>query len=61
LRVIFSSAAIEESDKDKPGMILDYDKDGNMVGIRFWHLYSAAARHLGKIVSVRGLEYSLLC
>jgi uncharacterized protein YuzE len=33
LRVIFSSAAIEESDEDKPGVILDYDKNGNVVGL----------------------------
>ena len=33
LRIIFRDAPIEESDEDKPGMILDYDKDGNVVGI----------------------------
>lgn len=33
LRIWFSSAAIEESDEDKPGVILDYDKDGNVVGL----------------------------
>ena len=33
LRIIFSSAAIEESDEDKPGVILDYDKDGTIVGV----------------------------
>jgi uncharacterized protein YuzE len=33
LRFLFSKAQIEESDEDKPGIILDYDKDGNIVGI----------------------------
>ncbi|MFL5801387.1 MAG: DUF2283 domain-containing protein [Roseiflexaceae bacterium] len=33
LRILFSSAPIEESDEDKPGVILDYDKDGNIVGM----------------------------
>ena len=33
LRVVFSSAPVEESDEDKPGVILDYDKDGNVVGM----------------------------
>ena len=33
LRMIFSDAAIEESDEDKPGVILDYDAAGNVVGM----------------------------
>ena len=33
LRILFSSAAIEESDEDKPGVILDNDKEGNVVGM----------------------------
>ena len=28
LRILFRNVAIEESDEDKPGVILDYDKDG---------------------------------
>lgn len=33
LRIIFSSAAVEQSDEDKPGVILDYDEAGNVVGL----------------------------
>lgn len=33
LRILFSNAAIEESDEDKPGVILDYDASGNVVGM----------------------------
>ena len=33
LRLLFSNAPIEESDEDKPGGIIDYDKDGNVVGM----------------------------
>jgi len=33
LRILFSNAPIEESDEDKPGVIIDYDKDGNVVGM----------------------------
>ena len=33
LRVIFSAAPIAESDEDKPGVILDYDKTGKIVGL----------------------------
>ena len=33
LRIIFSNIPIEESDEEKPGIILDYDDAGNIVGI----------------------------
>ena len=33
LRIIFSSSPVEESDQEKPGIILDYDKDGNIIGL----------------------------
>lgn len=33
LRLVFSSAPVEESDEEKPGIILDYDKEGNIVGM----------------------------
>lgn len=33
LRIILSNAPIEESDEGNPGVILDYDKDGNVVGM----------------------------
>ncbi len=33
LRILLSTAEVEESDEDKPGIILDYDRDGNLIGI----------------------------
>jgi uncharacterized protein YuzE len=33
LRILFRDIPVEESDEDKPGIILDYDKDGNLVGL----------------------------
>jgi len=33
LRILLRDVPVEESDEDKPGVILDYDKDGNMVGL----------------------------
>ena len=33
LTIILSEAPVLESDEDKPGMILDYDADGNVVSL----------------------------
>jgi uncharacterized protein YuzE len=33
LRIRFSTRPVEESDEDKPGVIIDYDADGNVVGL----------------------------
>ncbi|MCX7017190.1 MAG: DUF2283 domain-containing protein [Candidatus Sumerlaeota bacterium] len=32
-RIRMSSAAIGETNEDKPGVILDYEKDGNVAGV----------------------------
>ena len=52
LRIRFSAVPIEESDEEKPGLILDYDKDGNIVGIE---VLSASKR----IENPKALEYSV--
>lgn len=52
LRIILSSAPIEESDEEKPGMILDYDKDGNVVGLE---ILDASKR----IENPRSVEYAI--
>lgn len=33
LRILFRDAPIQESDENNPCVILDYDKDGNLVGL----------------------------
>lgn len=33
LQLVFTNAPVEESDEDKPGVIIDYDKNGNVVGM----------------------------
>ena len=33
LRIQLSQSLVEESDEEKPGIILDYDANGNIVGI----------------------------
>ena len=52
LRILFGSAPIEESDEDKPGVILDYDKDGNIVGLE---ILDASKR----MENPRSLEYAV--
>jgi uncharacterized protein YuzE len=33
LRIVLSDTAIAESDEERPGVILDFDADGNVVGL----------------------------
>ncbi len=41
LSILLSDAPVEESDELRPGLILDYDKGGNLVGIE---ILNASAR-----------------
>ena len=50
LRIIFSETAIEESDEEKPGIIMDYDTEGNIVGMEILD----ASKRMG---NPRSLEY----
>jgi uncharacterized protein YuzE len=52
LRILFRDAPIDESDEDKPGIILDYDKDGNIVGLE---VLNASKR----VENPRGVEYAM--
>lgn len=52
LRIIFSNTQIEESDEEKPGVILDYDKDGNIVGLE---ILNASKR----VENPRSVEYAI--
>lgn len=52
LTIQLSGAPVEESDEDKPGVILDYDKDGNIVGIE---ILNASKR----MENPRALEYAV--
>ncbi len=52
LRIVLNASAIEESDEEKPGVILDYDKDGNIVGLE---ILEASKR----VENPRSLEYAV--
>ena len=53
LRMVFSNAPIEESDEDKPEVIIDYDKDGNVVGLE---ILDASKR----MENPRAVEYAVM-
>lgn len=53
LRIIFSNASVEESDEDKPGVILDYDNHGNIIGME---ILDASKR----IENPRVMEYAVV-
>ena len=52
LRIVLNNSEIEESDEEKPGIILDYDKDGNIVGLE---ILDASKR----VENPRSLEYAV--
>jgi len=52
LSIILSDAPVEESDEDKPGLILDFDKSGNVVGLEILD----ASRRMGDPMTV---EYAV--
>ena len=52
VRILLSDSPIEESDEEKPGVIFDYDADGNVVGIE---ILDASAR----VENPRALEYTV--
>ena len=52
LQIILSDSDIEESDEDKPGIIIDYDDDGNVVGLE---ILDASSR----MTDPRTLEYAV--
>lgn len=52
LRILFNHEPIEESDETKPGVVLDYDKNGNVVGME---ILNASDR----MENPRSMEYAI--
>ncbi|MDQ3389196.1 MAG: DUF2283 domain-containing protein [Gemmatimonadota bacterium] len=52
LRIVLSRTPVAESDEDKPGVILDYDRDGNVVGLE---ILNASSR----MENPRSVEYAV--
>ena len=52
LTIQLNNAPVEESNQDKPGVILDYDKDGNIVGLEILNASK-------QMENPRALEYAV--
>jgi len=52
LRIVFKDVSVEESDEHTPGVVLDYDSAGNVVGIE---VLNASAR----VENPRGVDYTV--
>ncbi len=52
MQIILRDAPVEESDEEKPGVIIDYDQEGNVVGIEIL----GASKRVGSPYSV---EYAV--
>ena len=52
LRIILNDEDIEESDEDKPGVVIDYDRQGGIVGLE---VLDASTR----IANPRALDYTV--
>lgn len=52
LRILLSPSAVAESDEEKPGVVMDYDEQGNLIGIE---ILDASKR----VEDPRQLEYAV--
>ena len=52
LSIVLSDVPVQESDEDKPGVILDYDHNGDVVGIEILD----ASKRIGDPMSI---EYAI--
>lgn len=53
LRIIFRDAPIEESDEEKPGIILDFDHEGMIVGLEILNVSKQK-------MNPRAIEYTIV-
>ena len=53
LQIILSNVPIMATDRNKPGVIIDYDQDGNLIGLE---ILEASMR----VENPRALEYAVM-
>jgi len=56
LRIMLGDGPIAESDEDKPGIILDYDAEGNVIGIEILDASSRVANPHAVEYAITGLK-----
>lgn len=56
LQIIFSNAPVQESDQDKPDVILDYDTQGNIVSLEILN----ASKHVENVLILPISEFQKL-
>jgi uncharacterized protein YuzE len=56
LRIILSDQAIDESDETKPGVIIDYDAQGNVVGMEILDATKRGVNPHGVQYAITGLK-----
>ena len=54
LRIVLAKSPVAESDEDKPGVILDYDHQGNLVGLEVLNASKRLANPLSVEYAVTG-------
>jgi len=53
LRIVLREAPVEESDEEKPGIILDYDTEGKIVGLEILDVSRQK-------INARSIEYVIM-
>ena len=54
LSISLSGGLVEESDESRPGVILDYDKEGNVVGIEILQASKRMANPMAMEYAIAG-------
>jgi YD repeat-containing protein len=56
LRIVLSDQPVDESDEDKPGIIIDYDAQGNVVSMEILDASKRGMSPLGVEYAITGLK-----
>jgi len=54
LRILFRNAPIHESEAPRPGLIIDYDQEGGIIGLEL----ASASKHMSGLDPTYCIEYA---